>query len=253
MNNNVLLFILIALLSLKIYGQTERSAVFGKIKGDSIFLENIHVINKNSQKGTITNKFGEFKIPVKENDTLIFSSIQFEFKEHIVSMKEFKSETLAIKLTSKINNLDEIVVINHDLSGFLKNDLENTKLKNQVDEFSLNLPNAGKAPVTEVDFLNRKINYYSKGGSLNKLYGWVSGEKKELKKLRSLETESAMLLKIRELVTDKYLTETLNIKKEDIPAFIKYCKPKGIINLFQQNKKNEVIDIIMKESRTFKR
>jgi len=252
MNNNVLLFILTILFSLKIYGQKERIVIFGKIKGDSISLENIHVINKNSQKGTITNNYGEFKIPVKENDTLIFSSIQFEYKEYIVSIKELESKTIAIKLTSKINNLDEIVVKNHDLSGFLKNDLENTKLKNQVDEFSLNLPNAGKAPVTEVDFLNRKINYYTKGGSLNKLYGWVSGEKKELKKLRSLETESVVLLKIRELLTDKYLIETLNIKKEDIPAFIKYCKPKGIIKLFQQNKKNEVIDIIMGESKTFK-
>ena len=237
MNNNVLLFILIILFSLKMYGQAERTIVFGTIKSDSISLENIHVINKNSQKGTITNNYGEFKIPVKENDTLIFSSIQFEYIEHIVSTKELKSKTIVLKLSAKINNLDEIIVKNHDLSGFLKNDLENTKLKNQVDEFSLNLPNAGKAPVTEVDFINRKINYYSKGGSLNKLYGWVSGEKKELKKLRTLETESVILLKIRELVTDKYLTETLNIKKEDIPAFIEYCKSKEIIKLFQQNKK----------------
>ena len=253
MNNNVLLFILIILFSLKIYGQTERAVIFGKIKGDSTSLENIHVINKNSRKGTITNNYGEFKIPVKENDTLIFSSIQFEYKEHIVSAKELKSKTIVIKLSAKINNLDEIVVKNHDLSGFLKNDLENTKLNNQVDEFSLNLPNAGNAPVTEVDFINRKINYYSKGGSLNKLYGWVSGEKKELKNLRALETENVILSKIRELVTDKYLTETLNLKKEDIPAFIEYCKSKDIIKLFQQNKKDEVIDIIIKESKTFKR
>jgi hypothetical protein len=253
MNNKSLLFILIILFCLKIYGQTERAVIFGKIKGDSISLENIHIINKSSQKGTITNNYGEFKIPVKENDTLIFSSIQFEFKQHIVSLKELKSASIVIHLIAKINNLDEIVVKNHDLSGFLKNDLENTNLKNQVDAFSLNLPNAGKAPVTEVDFINRKINYYSKGGSLNKLYGWVSGKKKELKKLRSIETESVILLKIRELVTDKYLTETLNIKKEDIPAFIEYCKSKGIIKLFQQNKKDQVIDIIIKESITFKR
>ena len=39
--------------------------------------------------------------------------------------------------------------------GNLKNDLENTKLNNKVDEFTLNLPNSGKAPVTEIDFINR--------------------------------------------------------------------------------------------------
>ena len=238
---------------MKIYSQTERIVVFGKIKSDSISLENIHVINKNSQKGTITNNYGEFKIPVKVNDTLIFSSIQFELKQHIVSMKELKSETMLIKLAAKINSLDEIVVKNHELSGFLKNDLKNTKLKNQVDEFSLNLPNAGKAPVTEVDFLNRKINYYTKGGSLNKLYGWVSGESKQLKKLRSLETDSALLSKIREMVTDKYLTEILNIQNEDIPAFIEFCKSKELIKLFQQNKKDQLIDILIIESKKFKR
>jgi hypothetical protein len=253
MNNKTLLFILIILFCLKIYGQKERTVVFGTITSDSISLENIHVINKNSQKGTITNKYGEFKIPAKENDTLIFSAIQFEYKEHIISTKEINLKKIVLKLAPKINSLEEIIVKNHDLSGFLKNDLKNTKLIKQVDAFSLNLPNVGKAPVTEVDFINRKINYYSKGGSLNKLYGWISGEKKELKKLRSLVTEGEILLKIRELVTDKYLTETLNIKKEDIPAFIEYCKSKEIIKLFKQNNKNEVINIIIKESKTFKR
>jgi hypothetical protein len=248
-----LLFLILLFITYISFGQTKRVTIHGTILSDSISLENIHVINKNSQKGTITNKYGEFKIPAKENDTLIFSAIQFEYKEHIVSTKELNLKKIVLKLAPKINSLEEVIVNNHDLSGFLKNDLENTKLKNQVDEYSLNLPNVGKAPVTEVDFINRKINYYSKGGSLDKLYGWVSGKKKELKKLRSLEADSLILLKIRELVTDKYLTETLNIKKEDIHAFIEYCKSKEIIKLFQQNRKNEVIDIITEESKTFKR
>ena len=253
MNSKTLLFLAIIFISLKTYGQSERTIIYGFVVSDSISKENIHVINKNSQKGTITNKNGEFKIPVKKNDTLIFSAIQFEYKEHIITQMELNSKSLVIKLNTKMTTLNEIIVKNHNLSGFLKNDLDHTKLKNQVDEFSLNLPNSGKAPVTEVDFINRKINYYSKGGSVNKLYGWVSGETKMLKKLRSLEKESVILSKIREMITDKYLIETLKIKKEDIPAFLEYSTTKEIITLFKQGKKDEVIDSLIKESKTFKR
>jgi hypothetical protein len=58
--------------------------ITGKVES-SVDVENIHVINKTAQKFTITNRFGEFTIPVNVNDTLSFSSVQHEAKAIVVS------------------------------------------------------------------------------------------------------------------------------------------------------------------------
>ena len=55
----------------------ERVTVAGRIQGDSLYLEDIHILNLSSRQGTISNAYGEFQIPVKLNDTLIFSGLQF--------------------------------------------------------------------------------------------------------------------------------------------------------------------------------
>lgn len=250
---NKILFILAFLYVLTAFSQNDRLLIYGKISVDSLSQENIHIVNKNAKKGTVTNIHGEFQIPVKVSDTLLFSAIQFEYKELIISVKEIKEQKLLVSLKARINELDEVELKQHDLSGYLKSDIENASLKNHVDEFTLDLPNAGKAPITEVDFINRNINFYSKGGTITKLYGWISGEKKKLKNLRTLETEKMALNNIRKLITDAYFIETLSIKKEDISMFVEYCKPKGILKLYKENKKMEVIDILIEESKNFKR
>ncbi|HEY5689081.1 MAG TPA: hypothetical protein VIS27_12325, partial [Yeosuana sp.] len=53
--------------------------ILGKIEsaGD---VENIHVINKTAKVFTISNGSGNFKISVKLNDTLVFSSVQHKTK-----------------------------------------------------------------------------------------------------------------------------------------------------------------------------
>ncbi len=252
MKTNFLL-LLTSMYAISTFSQNDRILIYGKITVDSLSQENIHIVNKNMKKGTVTNIYGEFQIPVKINDTLLFSALQFEYKEFIISAKEVKEQKLLISLKTRVNELDEIALKQHDLSGYLQRDIENASLKNYVDEFTLDLPNSGKAPVTEVDFINRKINYYSKGGTITKLYGLISGKKKKLKKLKKFQTEKMVLDHIRELITDQYFIEILEIKKEDIPAFIASCKAKGIVQVFNENNHIKVIDILIEESKNYKK
>ena len=61
------------------FAQEKRIAIEGKILSeeiDEIELEDIHIFNKNSRRGTISHANGDFEIDVKENDTLIFTGIQ---------------------------------------------------------------------------------------------------------------------------------------------------------------------------------
>ena len=158
MKNSVLLILMLLSLT-TIFSQNNRKVLYGKIIADSLSTQSVHVINKTSNKGTTSNAYGEFQMPVKLNDTLLFSAIQFKDKMILISAKEIKAQKLIITLRARINELDEVELKKHNLTGILKNDVENASLKNHVDEFTLDLPNAGKAPVTEVDFINRKINF----------------------------------------------------------------------------------------------
>lgn len=75
-------------------------------------VENIHVINKTAQKFTITNTLGGFKIPVRLNDTLSFSSVQYQPKVIIISKEILDSKNVLVKLDEQINELDKITLTN---------------------------------------------------------------------------------------------------------------------------------------------
>jgi hypothetical protein len=60
----------------------------GVVASDSIPLESVSVIIKNSKKGTITNVIGEFKIEATKGDTLSISYIGFKTKNIIVNQDE---------------------------------------------------------------------------------------------------------------------------------------------------------------------
>ena len=77
---------------------------------DSIPLENVHVINKNTSIGTITNSKGEFKIPVLKNDTLFVSHINIKNKEISISEEIFSSKKITLHIASASFVLDEITI-----------------------------------------------------------------------------------------------------------------------------------------------
>ena len=85
-----------------------RKLVRGQVVNDSINVENVVVFNVNSKTGTVTGSQGFFKIDVKENDTLVFSGLQFKSKKVVYS--EIK-EILKIKLETFFYQLSEVVIL----------------------------------------------------------------------------------------------------------------------------------------------
>ncbi|MCK5906243.1 MAG: hypothetical protein KAG37_01555, partial [Flavobacteriales bacterium] len=87
-------------------------------------LENTHIINLTTTKGTISNYRGEFRIEVAIGDTLYFSEIGFHAKKMIVDEKMLDRQNI-IKLITQNYKLDEIVVTPYDLTGILEVDVKN--------------------------------------------------------------------------------------------------------------------------------
>lgn len=227
--------------------QENRVLISGEVKNDSIRLENVHIINKNSQKGTISNKLGQFKISVTDKDTLMISDIQYENKIIVISQDHLLTKFIEINLLELTNELDEVLV-------------------QQYDDMSeeLGLPNAGKTPLNK---LERNLNHYSqkstpvvileallfKPGGIDDIYNIVSGNRKRDRKLNALleedrinEGKNAYVKEMRAHFQDDFFINSVQIKKEQIDGYIYYCLGKGIGPLYDKGRLIEVIDIFLK-------
>ena len=60
--------------------------------------EGIHVFNKTFQKYTITDANGSFEIPARVNDTIVFSAIQYQLKQVVVTDDILKNLPLFVVL-----------------------------------------------------------------------------------------------------------------------------------------------------------
>ena len=114
---------------------------------------------------------------------------------------------------------------------------------------SLGLPNADKTPLKPTE---RKLNYIKKGGNLDKIYAWISGNKKSLKILQKHLDEDDKIIEtnlniqmIRNHFTDAFFINTLKIPKENIDGLINFCLPKGIVFVFERERYLEVIDLLI--------
>jgi len=243
---------LLLLLCAFAYGQENRTALRGEIKKDSIFLEDVHVINKTSRKGTISNRLGQFEISVRESDTLIISDIQFVNQIIIVDRELVRKGFLEIRLEDLNNELDEVIV-------------------RQYDDMSeeLGLPNAGKKPLNKLD---RNLNQYSqkstpmviletllfKPGGIDDLYNIISGNRKRDRKLKALLEQDAQearnktkVEQLREQFQDEFFERDAQIPKEHINNYIRFCLSKGIGALYDKGRLLEVIDIFLKNREAY--
>lgn len=226
-------FILLFLATINLTAQEVRKAINGKVQFNSIGIENVHVVNVSSRRGTISNENGDYKIRVKENDTLKFTDIQFKTKKIIISKNLIQKGELKVILSQRTNELNEVIIV---------------KRKNMAKE--LGLPNAGKEPLKPIE---RKINYINKGGTIDKLYAWISGDKKKLEILKKRLDEDEITLDnkvnvqlIRNHFKEDFFIYTLKVPSKKIDGLIYYCLPNGIVYLFEKERFLEVINIFIK-------
>lgn len=247
MKQPYLLLFLLFFLSAQCFGQEFDVLISGEVRSDSIPVENVHIINKSSNKGSISDQLGHFKITVNNKDTLIISDIQFENKIIIINQDHLLKKFISINLMELTNELDEVIV-------------------KQYDDMSeeLGLPNAGKKPLAKLD---RNLNHYSqkstpivileallfKPGGIDDIYNIVSGNRKNDRKLKqlmdqdkSMEMNKVHIRSIREHFQDAFFTNTVMINEEQINQFIQFCIPQGIVGLYEKGRLIEVIDIFLK-------
>ena len=229
------------------YSQEEKSTlIYGTIMIDSIPLENVHVINKNTSIGTITNSKGEFKIPILKNDILFVSHINIKNKEINISEKIFSSKKITLHIASASFVLDEITIKKRRSIFYVDPQIMPAHLVNAT---TLKLPYA--KVVAKKNEKITKLTFTSASVDLDNLLNFFNGRTKRVKKLKALRKSDAELAEIRKSLSDFFFEKQLKIKKEYINQFLSYCLTKNIIEQFKKGNQLKLTEILIRESKKF--
>ncbi|WP_396138126.1 carboxypeptidase-like regulatory domain-containing protein [Flavobacterium sp.] len=183
---------------------------------------NVNVINASRVTGTATSGSGTFEIATKLNDTLLFSYIGFETVKVKVTNDWIKNNPTKIYLSEKAYVLDEVVIRQYQLTGYVEVDTQLIPVADDGYRYSISGLNAGyeagdKAPGAVSKVLGSIFN------PADFLYNTFGKRPKEMKKLKEMKKDDT----VRNLLATKFDRETLaallEIDKDDIPLILQNC------------------------------
>ena len=209
------LLILAFLFSFSGYSQDE-ILLRGKIIAGDEDLSFIHVINLTKKTGTTSNTNGTFAIEAEENDTLLFSAVQYEKREIIISADLYKEKFITVVLTEALNIMDEVNISNLSLTGKLNTDLDNIKTFNK---YNLGVKLNTKPLPSQHD---RRI-YTATSSSFDLLLNVLSGRLKKLKEEREVFQLISLVGKAGEALPTDFFTDYLELSENDIVNFLYFC------------------------------
>jgi hypothetical protein len=196
------------------FSQTEK-LLKGVVSSDNFLLQNVDVINKNSQKSTKTNDKGEFVVTVKANDSLFFYAKNYYLKRLKVSKEEIEQNNLQVVMIKKPEELDEVVV---ERTHSIKLKKDNVYEQGKRDEIDV---------VKSVEDIKKRTVY---DGAIDNGMNFVAIGKKILDLFRKEKEPEKEVLPEIEFATlakntcdQKFFTDSLKLKPEEIELFLQFC------------------------------
>ncbi|MFD0976226.1 hypothetical protein [Salinimicrobium gaetbulicola] len=213
MRYNLLLFFLF----LNVAGNAQEDSLLkGQILADSLIGSSINIVNLTKEIGTTNSGSGEFEIEATVGDTLLFSSVQYEVREIVISKEILEKGFLKVELSFMMNELDEVRISNISLSGNLTADLNNIET---FDQASVGFPMSTKPRLTSIE---RKI-YTASSSSLMLLVNMLNGRLKMLKRAqKNMEFENLIDLGV-DIFPTEFFTDIIHVPENMIRLFVYYC------------------------------
>lgn len=178
-----------------------RKILNGKVTAELYNLEDIDVINIQTEKFKRTQTGGYFSIDAKEGDTLMFSGINIKGLKVLVCEEDLRKDLLFVNLETIARQLNEVTVINYS----------------HINAISLGIVSSDQKKYTPAE---RKLRGASKGFlTVDPLLNMFSGRTAELKRNVETEKKEFWFVKIEELFEDVVLIDKLEVPSEYIKGF----------------------------------
>ena len=226
-----IVYLFLTFITMQVVAQENpRTLLKGKLSADFSTMEDVSIINKQTEKSSISDADGNFKIQATVRDTLLFSKAEFREMRVILTLKDFEQDILVVKMKPVINQLDEVVV------------------QNGINAVSMGIIPKGQRIYTPAERrlntannLNASLNAGTMmGGSVSAdpLLNWISGRTKMLKKGVAVEKKEFYLTQLENMFSDDYLISKLKIPAEYVKGFAYYVveNEQLVSNLKMKNK-----------------
>lgn len=191
--------------------------------GTDTTLENVNIVNLNQVLGTATNSKGEFEIRAKVNDTLHFSYLGYKsIRVRVTNDWINFSQPTTIEMTELALALEEVVVNQLKLTGYLEVDIKQVPLNQNVRYSISGLPTTGYEGGTRSPGAVTKVlgALFNPADFLHKMFG---KKPNELRKLRKMKKDD----EIRNILSSRFdremLTALLQVDKVDLELIISEC------------------------------
>ena len=253
--------IILIIYSTTLLAQKDKFWLYGKLKDSSSVVKNANIVNLKTNIGTFSNDFGDYKIIVSIGDTLQYSSVQHKTIYRIINNFVYRSEVLDVFMISSTYELDEVVLRRNDLDGFLSLDLKKTPEDRRAEALkkTMNFSGVNMNIIYNGDYIDQRVrppmNNVDPIAMFAGAGGGVSIPFKYSEKLWALRRDINFRQKFPKMLLSEFgetfFENDLKIPTEKYYSFLEYCNPLGIENLFKENRKIELINVLKKESITY--
>ena len=222
-----------------LYAQ-DRIPIKGKLIYRNVNVVAANVVNIDAQINTITDGEGEFEIPVKVGDEIIFSSVQYMIRTVKINPDIIQKNRLVITVNEKINALEEVIITPDDTEKFLDLKEEEFKGYDYLRDKSTRLENT----IVRQGQLNNGINVINILKLINKVINSKTEEEK-----RSLKP-SEVLKYVFEI---DFFKRDLELTDDQIIGFLEYIDDNlPSQKLLSQSKQFQLIDYLILESKKYR-
>ncbi|WP_289665099.1 carboxypeptidase-like regulatory domain-containing protein [Flavobacterium panacagri] len=194
-------------------GQTEMKPLYGKITALSDVVEGVNIVNNDTQATAVSDADGNFSIPVKEGQILVFSSVNLQTIKRRISADDLKSsEKFVVGMIPKEVVLNEVIV----------NEKTNITAENLgiVPHGQKKFTQAERQLATAGDFKPIMLLGLL-GGSmqLDPLINKINGRTKRLKANVEIEKKEKNFAKLSYLFDEGHFIQKLKIPEQNINEF----------------------------------
>jgi len=242
----------------------DRITINGRIIVSAQDKEGVTVYNTSSNKGTVTDEIGEFKIDVAINDVVEFGALQFKDFTVVISEQILESKQMTVILVEEVNKLDEVVLLPFGLTGNLNADLENVRTYNvsldavyfgldHIEDFQFSADYKTKAENVAFNEYNPKVdnmlNLVNLAGFLVSQVADIDGEEmtNQDKALNKTPFKNAL-----EQYSVNFIHVNFDIPLDEINAFVDYVENKGVDeSLLAKNKEVQFLERINQLSQSY--
>lgn len=185
-------------------------------------IDRVNIVNLNQVIGTSTNDKGEFEIQAAVNDTLHFSYLGYKSIKVRVTNDWIKFGSTKIGLTELALALEEVVVNQLNLTGYLEIDVEQVPIKsnnrysisglsNRGYEGGSNRPNAVSKVLGAV---------FNPADFLHNIFG---KKPREMRKLKQMKQDDQIRNQLASRFDREMLMVLLQVDKYDLDEIVNQC------------------------------